>query len=246
MKLYRHNIHNSIRHYLYTTGLLKIRQHENVEVVHIHVAKTAGRSLEKWWNSITDGSCLRYDNHRGDLYLKLFNRCKPINTRVLIGHFRYIPSYRLIFPSARIAIVLRDPLERALSHYFYLSSYRNREITGNRKFKSIARDFLRKSPSIDDFFLDNHWYGNVHYYQVTLENYQYKHGDLLAHIDNLEEHLKIWCDKLKIQYKTPPHINNGYNDRYDKIISKAQRNCFKEILSTDYKIYNRLMRHINE
>lgn len=84
----------------------------NVEILSIHVPKTAGITFSEYLKRVYGPESVLVDN-RGFDEPEVGPRI-----RVLHGHFPY-SKWGTRFPSARTIIWLRDPLRRLASHYFY-------------------------------------------------------------------------------------------------------------------------------
>lgn len=84
----------------------------NVEILSIHVPKTAGITFSEYLKRVYGPESVLVDN-RGFDEPEIGPRI-----RVLHGHFPYF-KWGSRFPSARAIIWLRDPLRRLISHYYY-------------------------------------------------------------------------------------------------------------------------------
>jgi hypothetical protein len=99
----------------------------NIEIVSLHIPKTAGTSFRTILkDKIGDSRVVRLDIHnKNDIRLneKAFTKDKLRNKiKVVHGHFKFADIKELfdLNPSVRYVTWLRDPVDRVLSHYYYL------------------------------------------------------------------------------------------------------------------------------
>lgn len=119
-----------------------------IELISIHIPKTAGRSLLK---ALTDAYGVEqvlvvnrkaFREKRSDALDELRKRITP-QTRVIHGHIHLSDISELLneYPSARLITFLRDPVDRVISHYFH--EKRILEETGHLSaFKEVPVDTL--------------------------------------------------------------------------------------------------------
>ncbi|KAB1063975.1 sulfotransferase family 2 domain-containing protein [Salibacter halophilus] len=99
----------------------------NIEIVSLHIPKTAGTSFRTILkDKIGDSRVVRLDIHnKNDIRLneKAFTKDKLRNKiKVVHGHFKFADIKELfdLDPSVKYVTWLRDPVDRVLSHYYYL------------------------------------------------------------------------------------------------------------------------------
>lgn len=99
----------------------------NIEIVSLHIPKTAGTSFRTILkDKIGESRVVRLDIHdENDIRLneKAFTKDKlKKKIKVVHGHFRFVDIREKfdLEPSVKYITWLRDPVERVMSHYYYL------------------------------------------------------------------------------------------------------------------------------
>ncbi len=108
----------------------------SVELVSVHIPKTAGGSFLGVLQSVYGVECVRYEDTDRILDPLAVYNLDPVRwarqaeedrrrtapeVKVIHGHFP-ASKYRRSFPSARRIVWLRDPVARLVSHYFFWRS----------------------------------------------------------------------------------------------------------------------------
>ncbi|MEM7548927.1 MAG: sulfotransferase family 2 domain-containing protein [Bacteroidota bacterium] len=128
---------------------------ENIELISIHIPKTAGTSFRNSLESVYGKRRVgRLDIE--DLYgIKLNNKTiskahLPRKLKVLHGHFTYLDLVRRYKFDKRAHIItwLRDPVKRVISNYFYLVKILELELKEQKKGLDITRKVVK---SLDEF-----------------------------------------------------------------------------------------------
>lgn len=128
-----------------------ITDSSQLELISIHIPKTAGTSFRNTLIGVYgEKGVVRLDIElqRQDVRLNehLYSeRQLPAGTRVVHGHFSY-PLFRQHFDApASLPVItwLRDPVERVISNYFYLSKRLKEELDEERKGLNILNKMQR-------------------------------------------------------------------------------------------------------
>ena len=93
-----------------------------VEIISVHVPKTAGTTFKKVLQQIYTEEEIFFDYpHRGPIRNRMLAK-DSANVRVIHGHFP-ANKYDVKFPKAQKIIWLRNPIIRLISHYFFWKSW---------------------------------------------------------------------------------------------------------------------------
>ena len=121
----------------------------NIELVSIHIPKTAGTSFRNVLKSAYGRKrVVRFDIRRKKIEMekKRFKGSKlPSNVRVIHGHFRYKDLIELVEIDASIPVItwMRNPVDRVISNYFYLSGVLASELNEEKKGLNILAKMQR-------------------------------------------------------------------------------------------------------
>jgi hypothetical protein len=128
-----------------------IAKHFAVELISLHIPKTAGTSFRNTLKSVYgENEVLRVDIGLVNQELRLNEaeypgRSIPSGTRVVHGHFNVTELYQRLDLPANLPVItwLRDPVERVVSNYFYLASRLKEELQEERKGINILSKMQR-------------------------------------------------------------------------------------------------------
>lgn len=119
-----------------------------LSLVSLHIPKTAGTSFRQVLQSVYGDQLCKVDIRNDQLFInnKLFVGDKlPSATNVIHGHFYYQQLSKAIALPADIRVVtwLRDPVERVISNYYYLSRRLAEELQEEQKGLNIRMKMQR-------------------------------------------------------------------------------------------------------
>lgn len=127
------------------------KMNKNIQLVSIHIPKTAGTSFRNTLKSIYgEEAVVRVDIEKTGEHIRVNqedyaeNRLPP-HTRVVHGHFRptHLYAYFPIPEEVPIITWLRDPVERVISNYYYLARRLAEELDEERKGLNILSKMQR-------------------------------------------------------------------------------------------------------
>jgi len=123
----------------------------NLELVSLHIPKTAGTSFRNILKAVYgEENIVRFDikikTRKIDIENKPFEKDRlPENIKGIHGHFHYLDLVEQVNvpPSAKWITWLREPSQRVLSNYFYLSERLRDELDEERKGLNILAKMQR-------------------------------------------------------------------------------------------------------
>lgn len=130
--------------------------YEEVEIISIHIPKSAGTSFRKIIEQLYRDSIELY--YGGEPTLRLWDG-NPLQlkstTRALHGHFRARSAYLKQCPKAKLITWVRHPVDRIISYYNYWSILKPH---GN----PLHDRFLKERPNLVEFskvdYMQNEWF----------------------------------------------------------------------------------------
>lgn len=225
----------------------------------IHVPKTAGMAVglaiqralppNRWWGiyRMPEGS------HRAALM-----RLDPAimaGWRVIFGHFAFGLDRALGQPG-RYAVILRDPLARAISQYQYERDESDRLHAEAARSLSIA-DFYdaRLSPEMENtaakmlagtLHLDHVWsesetLSETALYERALANL-HGHFDVVGTVERLPDWLPVLADWLGVPRLILPRVNVGMQPADPAALSGEQRRRILTHFAVDMALYEEARR----
>jgi hypothetical protein len=218
-------------------GLLTDKTKGGVELVSIHIPKTAGTSFRHTLQSVYGKKgVLRIDIRKGNeasLQVRAADnpRTLPTQARVLHGHFRYddLKEFYSLDNGIPVITWLRDPVERVISNFFYLQKILRGIVNEKKKRDGLLRRMQR---NLTEFA---HEERNRNRMSKFLDGLAL--GDLrfVGTIENFSEDMEALASVLGWKdYKTFEH-NSSRKERDP--VSDEMREEIKELNSEDVALY---------
>ena len=231
------------------------------QVAFMHIMKTAGISVQMFLKPF-------YEDSRS-LWVESSEQIEPLHPHYLQyfdlinGHFSYKDAAKLR-DNRRLVSVVRDPVDRLLSAYWY---FRKRQGSEIRDLTRFMIDFAKRYSFLDWLKCDHPQVRSVTHNQQT---YAFAHdwrapregdGDgvlraALTHLDDfffvgmyerLEEGLRLLCEKMGWR---PAHALERYNvtTRRQSVaeLSAAERDAALDCNQLDLALYDHARRRLEE
>jgi len=167
-----------------------------MDIVSIHIPKTAGTSFRKLLEkNYANAVELVYEGERSRTFLdKKYYRCRK-GTRVIHGHFPVFPDLKKYYPGSKLITWIRDPIDRLISHYYFFKSYPRH---GNK-----AQDLmLDQDLSLVDF-ARLPFEGEIFVYKAYLKYLQevrFEDFWFIGIVEEFDHHLEILANALGWNY----------------------------------------------
>lgn len=210
---------------------------KNQPLIFIHIPKTAGTSIqtifEQWFGS---GLLFHYyieATNEMPIHHDIFSKEKSGQGLVVYGHFNRRRKFGVedYYPEAKqFVAIMRDPLERLISNYFYL--------------KKVAHGWS-KYPDPHDPDLTNYVQTNksvmLNYFprEVTFDNYKEiieKYFIEIGVLENIELSMQRIAQKLQKPYNNAMLGHTNVTER-DQTVTDELRNIFIEKNELEYTVF---------
>ena len=147
----------------------------------VHIPKTAGTSLKQWFTDIYGADRIHFDyadamtdathpfHTDRDRYLAEARTFLPASeTDVIFGHF-WARKYEHLQVERKIAF-LRDPIERAISHFYFWKAYTATSSNGFYK-RVMQPDYTLRE--FMQYPLISHFYTRVYFAETSLAEFDF-------------------------------------------------------------------------
>lgn len=152
--------------------------------------------------------------------------------QVIYGHFYPVKYFgRTLNQNYKIVTILRDPIERLVSHYFYWKRTEHPDHYVYRKFRA-------ESWTLEQFIMSEDL---KNFYAQFLTDFPLKRFDYIGVYERLEESVRecLRALDLKIDFHTLPHLNSNKNhEKSQVLLSNSFLREAQEFHAWDYSVYN--------
>jgi len=217
-----------------------------VIVISVHVPKCAGDALRLALENAVGRANICYDYEESP-----FNPTKPVNTdpnyfsrfhagsydflngkRLVHGHF-HISKYKALAPATRI-VVLREPVERLISHYFFWKHHprKNHPLHDYMLDANLSLEEFAEIPSVRRF------YSGVFFKNVDMETFDAigKFSEIPAFLSAFQ-HLNGLTLTLPVANANP---ESNYSALKKDLLNDTKRmNHLHSLFSEDTEFYQR-------
>jgi hypothetical protein len=183
--------------------------------------------------------------HRAAPVTYLRDRLVKANVRLITGHLRY-GIHELLCQPCRYFSMVRDPIERALSDYFYAFTYfqhrhRDQIVSGNVSFQDFLAADVVSPATATCYFLGGLFEGLHDAVEAAL--FQVRHGIVtVGTSERFDESILLiardlgWRPPLYLR-RNVTHLRDGMQDFRLRTREEAQKSL-REHFASDYKVYN--------
>ncbi len=205
--------------YITGKGLGKMINHKH-KFLFIHIPKTAGRSIEKYFHSVgiyADDEAGKYKDVTGSQYDETLIEPHLLPQDYLDIYGESILSYFWF-------CFVRNPFERAVSEYFYSLD--------KKLINSSFEQFLEKKE------IKNYTYKNHELKQLDFILNEKKIFDFIGRFENFKPDFNLLLKKLDLPYKDCPHINQSNHVNYRNYYNEKTRNFISVYYKEDLSYFN--------
>lgn len=225
-----------------------------VELISVHVAKTAGMSFIETLaavygraNIVVDledrivdpASPYNLDPERRDLFRQKSIDAISLSVKVIHGHF-HAAKYTAAFPSARRIVWIRNPVARLVSNYYYWMSF----ASGENIDHSLHRYAVREKLKLMEF-------ARLPYMRNIMARRYFEGLDLsYFHFVGVYEHFRDDMNDLGRLLGWPPaevpsrnmNLYDGYKDKKEEILSNQKLvRDLEELNQDDMELYRQTL-----
>jgi len=220
---------NYLRSNNFINKILNQTINDNIEIISIHIPKTAGTSFRKLLELNYENSFewIKRDNKLNCFCEKKYCRLNK-GIRVIHGHFPVFKDLTKYYPNAKLITWIRDPVERLISHYYFFKFYPRH---GNKQ-----QDFML---DLDLSIIQFAKIKQIGYFYKRflkyLEELKYEDFYFIGIVEEFDNYIDILADKLGWQYKDK-FFERKSGNRIDPTEKELLE--LKEILSEEIKFYD--------
>ncbi len=214
-----------------------------IEIISIHIPKTAGRSFLSILNAVYGNDQVAHYEAK-QFQDKTVEEPKQFITqlksgiKVIHGHFYYNDIKELHKSnSAKIITWLRDPVERVISNYsFFIKRAReaesNDELIKRKNETLLEYASLEKSRNRMSKFIEG----------IELENFYF-----IGIMEFFENDIRTLSEKLKWKPVDIPKVNVNYDFKSNlPSITDKERKTITDLNKSDIELYNKVLMNHNK
>jgi len=201
---------------------------DTVELLSIHVPRSGTSTFKKLLQKLYGKSSIMYAYDETKLQAIREGKELALNTRVLHGPFSASQELKNQFPDAKLITWLRDPVQRAISHYYY---WKDIPPHGNPDHDL----FLTKTYTIEAFVEEF----SIHLQVMSLfQSFEVSDFDFIGIAENYTSEI-IELAQL-MEWKSYPNYRLYLNK--NKTIDHTTEMRLKELLKDEIAIYEQAKR----
>lgn len=213
-------------------------QAPHLELISLHIPKTAGTSFRSnLVNVYGKRAVARFDILKGKIWLdekEFTGDVLPSHIRVIHGHFIYAElALRLnITPQMKKITWLRDPVERVVSNYFYLSDMMKYYMQEEKHHINVLSKMQR---TLEEYAADPLNRNRMSSFLTGIALHEF---DFVGQIEHFSNHLQQLSKNLNWNQHTQVVHNNATSDSdARKALSEELKQRIAQWNSEDVQLY---------
>lgn len=223
-------------HAIPATGQLPQQPLPNqLELISIHIPKTAGTSFRLALEQVYGNGVARFDIRQGAMALNeqpFTGSQLPHALKAIHGHIKYPDLAKAIDLSAGPKLItwLRNPVDRVVSNYYYLLEQRDRK---QKAGEDISHLTAKLGNSLEDFARTDFARNRM---SKFLSGLRPQDMFFIGSVDRMEEDVKVLAKRMGWPEVTLPQVNQS--GRQQQKVSETMRQLIADLNHEDMVLYH--------
>ncbi len=203
------------------------------EIISVHIPKTAGSTFRAILQN-NYGFRLKYVYQHEDLHTWNTGReyrCKNPFVKAVHGHIEAHPSWKNLYPGAKIVGWVRDPVERVISAYYHWKKEIDHGDARHNRFVELKPDLVAFT-EMEEFV------PTVNALQTYLGRVNPESLYFIGRTEHFEKDLKVLAKRLA--WKNLDYVQRNINPAKPEI-EPAVKEKLRQNLKGEYTLYKELL-----